>query len=63
MWASPFQRLLYNLRQELPETSWFYLPREEAYKQLCEMTGQDFGYDGDGWEKWGRAHDLFYPGT
>ena len=34
---------------------------DEALQQLREMTGEDFGYDCDKWEEWGRRKRLFYP--
>jgi hypothetical protein len=63
MWASPFQVLLYNLREWLPETSLHFISREEALRRLREMTNQDFGSDDFRWEQWGREQRLFYPGT
>ena len=61
MWASPFEVYLMNLRQLLPPHSIYYWTREEAYQQLKEWSGQDFGYDAEAWEKWGRQHRQFYP--
>jgi hypothetical protein len=63
MWASPFDVLLFNLAEVLPEKSLYYTPREEAYRQLRETTGQDFGYDIARWEQWGREHQQCFPGV
>lgn len=32
--------------------------RSSAYEALKESTGEDFGYDADAWEKWGRETGL-----
>ncbi len=62
MLASPFHWFLLNLRQELPPTSLYYLPKEEAHQRLVERTGQDFGYDDKRWERWGVDNHQFLPG-
>ena len=62
MFASPFQRYLVNLRQELLTTSLYYQTKEEAHRRLVELAGQDFGYDVKLWEKWGLEHHKFLPG-
>lgn len=62
MFASPFQRYLLNLRQELPHTSMYYMSQDEAYSKLKELSGQDFGYDDAQWELWGVANGQFLPG-
>jgi cell division protein FtsX len=49
---TPHQRLLKNLRQEIPIDSMSYMSREEAYLSLKQETGQDFGYDDEKWENW-----------
>ena len=46
-----FQRLLLNLEQKLPKGRWGYMPREEAYKELKNRTGKDFGYDVEAWKQ------------
>jgi hypothetical protein len=46
----------------LPSTALYYLPKEEAYRELKELSGQDFGYDYDSWEKWGLENGKFLPG-
>jgi hypothetical protein len=61
MWASRFEVLLMNLRRMLPECSMNFERPDEALQQLREMTGEDFGYDCDKWEEWGRRKRLFYP--
>lgn len=62
MFATPFQRFLANLGGLLPPTALYYLPKEEAYRRLKELSGQDFGHDYKLWEKWGLEHDEFLPG-
>jgi len=32
----------------------YYLPKDEALKQLKAKTGQDFGHDTAGWRSWLR---------
>jgi hypothetical protein len=53
---------LLNLRQELPPTSFYYLPKEEAHRRLVELSGEDYGYDDKQWQRWGLEHHQFYPG-
>jgi len=62
MWGSPFDILLLNRAGYLPARSHHFIPRDEAYKELREMTGQDFGDDIARWQEWGRANHLSYPG-
>ena len=47
----PYEWLLANLKQALPEGREGFLSREAAYKKLKEWTGQDFGFDIKAWEK------------
>src|SRR5262249_32743289 len=58
MFTNPprFLKYLCNLRQEVPEQSLYFLPREEAYAKLKQFSGQDFGYDDKLWEQWGREN-------
>ena len=63
MWASPFQRYLMNLRQQLHERSVYYMTKLEAYEELKRLSGQDFAYDDQLWERWGRENGQFFPGT
>lgn len=63
MWGSPFDVLLFNLAGMLSEKSPYYQPRQEVYRQLCEMTGQDFGYDVARWQRWGRENQKCFPGV
>ena len=53
---TPFRRLLMNLRGELPEGRFEFLPPEQALEELRSSTGQDFGMDADAWEAWLRAN-------
>ncbi len=62
MFASPFQMLLVNLRQELPPASLYYLTKEEAYRRLKELSQKDFGHDDKLWETWGFENSQFLPG-
>jgi len=52
MRLSPKEYLLAALRGDFPEESMHYMPREQALTELKELTGVDFGYDCDLWEKW-----------
>ena len=47
-----YEILLMNLAgKESPEWEWFKL-RKEAYVELKESTGQDFGFDVGRWKAW-----------
>ena len=51
----PINRLLLNLKQEIPPyMRREYLPREVAYERLKRLSGRDFGYDYEKWEQWVR---------
>ena len=63
MWASWFDVRVLNLAELLPTTSVYYLSREEAYRQLCADTGENFGYDAARWQQWGREHGRCFPGV
>jgi hypothetical protein len=58
MWASPFEMLLANLRQQMPDPM-YQMCRAKAYEELKKLTGQDFGYDDKLWEEWGFRNDMF----
>jgi hypothetical protein len=58
MRASPFEILLANLRQEMPDPV-HKMSREEAYEELKRYTGQDFGFDVKLWEEWGFWDNMF----
>ena len=58
MFASPFDCYLMNLRQMLPASSLYYMPREEGLEKLKELSGQDFGYDDDQWLRWGVENQV-----
>jgi hypothetical protein len=62
MWASPFTIALLNLCNAISVKSANYMPRDVAYDWLKNHTKEDFGYDANAWEQWGKAHDEFYPG-
>lgn len=51
-----FQDLLMNLAEEFEEYMMEYLPKEEAHRQLKQLTGQDFGYDVKQWRQWIREN-------
>jgi len=42
------------MRQLLPKD---HPAKEDAYKALKTLTGQDFGYDIDAWQQWLKAHN------
>ena len=49
----PIQRLIVNLEGGLDKYEGMaYLPKEAAYQELKEMSGQDFGDDSDAWRNW-----------
>lgn len=52
MRLTPEQLALRNLEQTLPEDLMGFMPREQAYEWLKELTGQDFGYDVAAWKQW-----------
>jgi hypothetical protein len=54
----PYEWLLTNLRQELPDGREGYLSKEVAYRKLKQWTGQDFGYDIRAWEKWLKKNKM-----
>jgi hypothetical protein len=53
---TPYKRLLLNLRQEVSTQSRSYMSRDEAYDELKQSTGEDFGYDPKLWEEWIRKN-------
>ncbi|MBW3599161.1 MAG: hypothetical protein KY475_18060 [Planctomycetes bacterium] len=59
MWATPFEKLLWNLNGEMPQSLPEFLPKDVAYQRLKKMTGEDFGYDANAWREWGRANAKF----
>ena len=56
MWATPFEKLLLNLKGAMPESLPDYLPKAQAYERLKNLSGEDFGYDIHRWESWGCEH-------
>ena len=54
MKLSPFQLYIRSLAHGPVKLG--YLEKEEAYKQLKAITGEDFGFDVDRWREWGRDH-------
>ena len=53
MRLTPMERLLKNLREEIPSyMRREYLPKDVAYERLKKMTGQDLGDDVERWEAW-----------
>jgi hypothetical protein len=53
---TPVQGLLMNLNQEIEPGRREYLSKEQAYKRLKELTGQDLGYDVEKWGKWFKSN-------
>ena len=43
---------LRNLKGSIPRGRRRYMPKEEAYEYLKQITLQDFGYDIQAWERW-----------
>jgi hypothetical protein len=58
MRATPFEMLLVNLRQQMPDPM-YQMSRATAYEKLKTLTGQDFGYDFRLWEEWGFKNEMF----
>ncbi len=59
MRLTPIERLLKNLKQEIPPyMRREYLTREVAYEKLKAMTGQDFGLDSEQWETWVQEQEA-----
>jgi hypothetical protein len=56
MWATPFEKLLLNLKGDMPESLPDYLPKDQAYEGLKKLSGEDYGYDIARWETWGRTN-------
>src|SRR5579871_6509843 len=49
----PLERWLVNLEEDVdPSYLFIYVPRVTALNLLKEQTGQDFGYDAQGWQEW-----------
>jgi len=53
----PYEYLLRNLAQSIPKEHDAYLSKEEALRDLKQLTKQDFGYDTQAWFKWLREKD------
>jgi len=52
----PIDILIKNLNGEIPQyVVREYLPKEAAYGQLKELTGQDFGMDAKKWKSWHKG--------
>lgn len=49
---TPYQLFLANLKQEIPSHQRGYMTREEAYRALKKVSGQDFGLDIEAWREW-----------
>jgi hypothetical protein len=53
------QLLLVNLAENMPgPMAWGYMPKEDAYTMLKQLTGQDFGYDMTAWKAWLRKNKV-----
>ncbi|MEP7286467.1 MAG: hypothetical protein ABI947_11930 [Chloroflexota bacterium] len=53
----PYQRLIVNMKQGLPEGAIGYMTKEKAYEELKKRTQQDFGYDVTAWGKWLKSNN------
>ena len=51
-----FQLLLRGLEGTSDPNTLHYLSREEAYQELKQRTGQDFGQDVEKWREYVRLH-------
>lgn len=49
-----------NLLEKYEKNSWYYMPRENAYKRLKHVTQQDFEYDAESWKRWFREEENPY---
>jgi hypothetical protein len=49
-----YNGLLLNLEGKIKEGRREFLPRQEAYEKLKQLTGQDFGYEVLRWRDWIR---------
>lgn len=47
-----YEILLKNMSGTMMRGRLEYLPKENAYEQLKRWTGQDFGFDLEGWMSW-----------
>jgi hypothetical protein len=55
MRLTPIERLLKNLKKEIPSyMRREFLPKDVAYEKLRQVTGHDFGDDIEKWEEWIR---------
>jgi hypothetical protein len=62
MRLTPLRLLLYNLEGKIPsKVRRGYIPPEEAYRRLKELTGQDYGMDAKEWRKHVKEKDLRFP--
>lgn len=52
-----YQGLLLNLEGKV-RGGRAYLPKQEAYRKLKQLTGQDFGDDAPAWRRWLIAQGL-----
>jgi hypothetical protein len=57
----PNELALANLRQEIPCDERGYCTAEEAYEWLKELSGVDYGFDVDKWEKWVSEQNKSVP--
>jgi hypothetical protein len=56
MRLTPIERLLKNLKGEIPPyMRREFLPKDVAYEKPKQMTGQDFGDNVEQWEAWVRV--------
>jgi hypothetical protein len=55
------QILLRCLSEKMNPINLAYRSREEAYEELKQETGQDFGYDVKAWKQWFKTADEPFP--
>jgi hypothetical protein len=48
------EALILNLQQKIPTFMKKFMKAKHAYQALKRITGQDFGYNVEAWEKWFR---------
>lgn len=52
--------MINNLLENYEQNSWYYVPKDKAYKYLKHVTKQDFGYDAEAWAKWFAEEERPY---
>lgn len=57
----PEEVALANLKGEIPEDERGFMPKDEAYDWLKELSGLDFGRDVEAWSEWVRKKAMERP--